>query len=49
MPAVREAQERMLGGLTAAERETFMQLVKKATDAGNSLSRAPLRGERETT
>ena len=46
MPAVREAQEATLAGLTATERHTFMRLLRKATEAGNSLSRAPLRDQR---
>lgn len=41
--AVQRAQVRMLDGLTAAEKATFLELLHKATDAGNQLSRAPLR------
>ena len=45
-PWVREAQVGILAGLTEPERETFVGLLRKAADAGNALSRAPLRGER---
>ena len=45
-PAVHGAQEGILAGLTPAERLTFVRLLRKATEAGNSLSRAPLRDER---
>lgn len=37
------AQEDMLRGLSVEETEAFMRLLRKATDAGNALSRAPLR------
>jgi MarR family transcriptional regulator, temperature-dependent positive regulator of motility len=40
---VLRAQEDMLRGLSQTETETFMRLLRKATDAGNALSRAPLR------
>lgn len=40
---VLKAQGDMLRGLSEAETETFMRLLRKATDAGNALSRAPLR------
>ena len=46
IPAVHEAQEGMLAGLSETERRTFTRLLRKATEAGNSLSRAPLRDER---
>jgi len=42
-PAVEAAQRVMLRGLTAAEAAEFMRLLRKAIDAGNELSRAPLR------
>jgi MarR family transcriptional regulator, temperature-dependent positive regulator of motility len=40
---VLKAQGDMLRGLSKVETETFMRLLRKATDAGNALSRAPLR------
>ena len=42
-PAVAAAQRIMLRGLTAGEAEQFVRLLRKAIDAGNELSRAPLR------
>jgi DNA-binding MarR family transcriptional regulator len=42
-PDVEAVQAGILGGLDPAERETFLRLLQKATDAGNALSRAPLR------
>lgn len=42
-PAVEKAQRLMLGGLDASEADDFMRLLRKATDAVNDLSRAPLR------
>jgi DNA-binding MarR family transcriptional regulator len=42
-PAVEAAQRVMLRGLSTAEAEQFMQLLRKAIDAGNELSRAPQR------
>ncbi len=42
-PAVEAAQELMLRGLTAAEAEELLRLLRKAIAAGNELSRAPLR------
>ena len=42
-PAVEAAQKSMLRGLTAAEGKELMRLLGKAIDAGNELSRAPLR------
>ncbi len=42
-PVVQALQAEILGGLTAPERETFLKLLEKTTDAGNELSRAPLR------
>jgi DNA-binding MarR family transcriptional regulator len=42
-PAVESAQRIMLRGLSASEAEDFMRLLRKAIDAANDLSRAPLR------
>jgi MarR family transcriptional regulator, temperature-dependent positive regulator of motility len=42
-PAVEAAQRIMLQGLTADEVELFLRLLRKAIDAANELSRAPLR------
>ena len=42
-PAVQAAQQAMLRGLTAGEAQELMRLLRKATAAGNELSRAPLR------
>lgn len=42
-PAVQAAQRAMLRGLTAAEAKELMRLMRKAIDAGNELSRAPMR------
>ena len=42
-PAVEAAQRIMLRGLTANEADQFMRLLRKAIEAGNELSRAPLR------
>lgn len=42
-PVVRRMQVLLLEGLDEAERETFIALLKKATDAANWRSRAPLR------
>lgn len=42
-PAVEAAQKSMLRGLTATEAKELMHLLNKAIDAGNELSRAPLR------
>jgi MarR family transcriptional regulator, temperature-dependent positive regulator of motility len=42
-PAVEAAQRIMLRGLTEPEQQELMRLLKKATAAGNELSRAPLR------
>jgi len=46
-PAVEAAQRIMLRGLTADEADVFMRLLRKAIDAGNELSRAPLRHAQE--
>jgi len=46
-PAVEAAQRIMLRGLTEDEAEQFMRLLRKVIDAGNDLSRAPLRPPRE--
>ena len=42
-PAVQAAQQAMMRGLTAAEGKELMRLMRKAIDAGNELSRAPMR------
>ncbi len=42
-PAVETAQQMMLSGLTPSEIEELMRLLRKLTDAGNELSRAPMR------
>ncbi|SIO21217.1 MarR family winged helix-turn-helix transcriptional regulator [Vannielia litorea] len=42
-PAVTALQAEILAGLDTAERQTFLALLKKATEAGNALSRAPLK------
>ncbi|MEI2385660.1 MarR family transcriptional regulator [Breoghania sp. JC706] len=42
-PAVEAAQDRMLQGLSAGERAEFLRLTKKALEAVNDLSRAPLK------
>ncbi len=42
-PSVETAQRVMLRGLTEKEAKEFMRLLRKATAAGNELSRAPLR------
>lgn len=42
-PAVQAAQQAMMRGLTAAEGRELMRLMRKAIDAGNELSRAPMR------
>jgi DNA-binding MarR family transcriptional regulator len=41
--AVQRAQVRMLDGLTPGEKAIFLELLHKATAAGNEISRAPLR------
>ena len=43
LPAVLRAQECILSGLSADERQLFLSLLTKATDAVNDRSRAPLR------
>ena len=43
LPAVRAAQERMLGPLDEDERRSFMTLLGKLVDINNTLSRAPQR------
>ena len=40
---VQEIQLEILSGLDHKEKVTFIKLLKKATDAGNELSRAPLK------
>jgi len=42
-PAVEAAQKSMMRGLSAAESKELMRLLTKAIDAGNDLSRAPMR------
>ena len=42
-PVVEEIQDEMLIGLTPAERARLIELLRKATAAGNALSRAPLK------
>ncbi|MHA7775024.1 MarR family winged helix-turn-helix transcriptional regulator [Roseibium sp. M-1] len=42
-PAVERAQALMLRGLDGKESDQFMRLLRKATDAVNDLSRAPLK------
>ena len=42
-PAVEAAQKSMVRGLNAVESKELMRLLRKAIDAGNALSRAPLR------
>lgn len=42
IPTVRTLQNEILQGLTEEERETFVALARKAADAANHLSRAPL-------
>lgn len=42
-PHVDAIQPDILAGLTAAEQDTFLALLQKATMAGNDLSRAPLK------
>lgn len=41
-PVVRAIQQKMLTGLSDAERREFLRLARKAADGGNDLSRAPL-------
>ncbi|MBO9451385.1 MarR family transcriptional regulator [Tropicibacter sp. R16_0] len=41
-PHVEAVQPEMLAGLSAKEQEQLIALLKKTTDAGNALSRAPL-------
>jgi len=42
-PAVRRAQDVMVGALDPDEREQLLALMKKIAEANNELSRAPLR------
>ncbi|MNL68498.1 transcriptional regulator SlyA [compost metagenome] len=42
-PIVWHMQSLLLEGLDAGEREVFVALLRKAADAGNEMSRAPLR------
>ena len=42
LPAIGAVQEDLLAGLAPDERETFVALLRKATEAGNDQSRAPL-------
>lgn len=41
-PLVREAQQRVLSGLTEEEIEQFLTLARKAVDIGNALARTPM-------
>lgn len=41
-PVVRALQNDILTGLNTDERETLLNLLEKATNAGNQISRAPL-------
>ncbi|HEU0223329.1 MAG TPA: MarR family transcriptional regulator [Paracoccaceae bacterium] len=43
LPAIHETQRLILGGLSDDERAQFVPLLRKVTEAGNDLSRAPLR------
>jgi MarR family transcriptional regulator, temperature-dependent positive regulator of motility len=43
VPVIRDIQERTLSGLTENERNAFIALLRTATEAGNDLSRAPLK------
>lgn len=43
VPLVKEAQSDILSGLDDTEVATLLGLLKKTTDAGNALSRAPLK------
>ena len=42
-PVVAALQAEILAGLDTDERTTFLLLLQKATEAGNALSRAPLK------
>ncbi|WP_261384851.1 MarR family winged helix-turn-helix transcriptional regulator [Vannielia litorea] len=42
-PVVAALQSDILAGLDTAEQATFLALLQKATEAGNALSRAPLK------
>ncbi|WP_261385408.1 MarR family winged helix-turn-helix transcriptional regulator [Vannielia litorea] len=42
-PVVAALQSDILAGLDTAEQATFLSLLQKATEAGNALSRAPLK------
>lgn len=42
-PIVEALQRDILTGLTPAEQDTFLKLAAKAAEAGNELSRAPLK------
>lgn len=48
-PVVRRIQNEIIGGLTDEEKQTFLALLKKTADAGNVLSRAPLRAGNQTS
>jgi DNA-binding MarR family transcriptional regulator len=45
--AIDKSQERILAPLSPRERATFMSLLARLVDINNSLSRAPLRRERQ--
>lgn len=47
-PVIKKMQPDILTGLNAAERAEFLRLAKKAANAGNDLSRAPLRVNNNT-
>lgn len=49
LPVVAVVQERMLQGLSAAERKTFMQLMSKALEAVGDVSRPSAAGRPETS
>jgi len=42
-PHVKDVQPEILAGLSEGEATTFLELLQKATRAGNDMSRAPLR------
>lgn len=48
LPHVRDLQPEILSGLSARERDQFMDLLNRVTLAGNALSRAPLRTPDDT-
>lgn len=44
LPEVAAVQADILSGLSAQERQGFVALARKSAEAGNALSRAPMRG-----